>query len=78
MTSISIATTPWVTLRKGDVGFMLDSDYTLCSRAGLEISAQCPPGIATVIADAMARGWLEPVALVPKTDPTLMWDILKS
>jgi len=74
---ITVNKTPWVTLRTGDIGFMLNDGITVCSRAGLEITKKCPAGIATIIADAMERGWIQPVAMVPKTDPTLMWDILK-
>jgi hypothetical protein len=75
--TITVSQTPWVSLRKGDAGFMLHNDITLCSRAGLEITKTCPQGIAVIIADAMERGWIEPVAMVPRTDPTLMWDYLK-
>ena len=76
--TFTVQESPWVILRKGDTGFMLQGEVTLCSRAGLEITNRCPSGIATIIADAMERGWIEPVAAVPRTDPTLLWDTLKN
>lgn len=69
---------PWVTLRNGDTGFRLDNGITVCDRAGIEITNTCPSGMATVIADAWEKGWIRPVAVVPKSDPTLIWETIKN
>jgi len=78
MINISSTETPWVTLGPGDVSFQLTSEFVVTNRAGIRISRQCPEKYANVIAVALEQGWVEPVAVVPKTDPTLMWDLLKS
>ena len=70
--------TTCVTLRKGDPSFQLSDKFTLTNRASIEISSSCPEHIARMLRDAMFNGWIKPVAHVPKTDPTLMWDLLRS
>lgn len=67
-----------VTLRPGDVGFRLHDGFIMADRAGFDIAYNCPQEYIDIILQAINRGWLKPVATVPNTDPTLMWDVLKS
>ena len=75
--SFTVAESPWVTLRKGDPSFQLQGQYTMATRASIEITKDCPKGYASIIAQAHDRGWLKAVATVPKDDPTYMWETLK-
>ena len=76
--TFTISETPWVTLRKGDPSFVLQGTYALTTRAGIEITQDCPKHLVDNITWAINQGWLEAVAFVPKTDPTLIWDTLKN
>ena len=73
----TVAESPWVTLRKGDPSFQLQGDYTISNRAAIMITPKCPPNLANIIADAAERGYIECVAVVPRTDTTYMWETLK-
>jgi hypothetical protein len=75
--TITINQSPWVTLRQGDPSFQLQGDFTVANRAGLEITTKCPAGYVHPLANAIKQGWIQAVATVPKTDPTLMWDTLR-
>jgi hypothetical protein len=76
--TITVNQSPWVTLRKGDASFQLKGDITVTNRAAIEITGKCPQNLANIIADAAERGYIECVAMVPRNDPTLMWDLLKT
>ena len=76
--TFTVSETSWVTLKKDDLGFTLQGDYTIANRAGIMITPKCPPIVANIIADAAERGYIECIAVVPKTDPTLIWETLKS
>lgn len=67
-----------VTIGPGDPSFRLHDGFISADRAGFIISKDCPREYAEVIVRAIHRGWLEPMATVPKNDPTLIWDTLKS
>jgi hypothetical protein len=75
--TFTVSNTPWVTLRKGDPSFQLQGPYTLATRASIEIDKTCPREYAAIIAQAYERGWIKAVAVVPKDDPTYMWETLK-
>jgi hypothetical protein len=75
--TFTVSESPWVTLRKGDPSFQLHGPYTLANRAGLEIDADCPFEYRQIITQAYDRGWLSAVAVVPKDDPTYMWETLR-
>lgn len=74
----TVAESPWVTLRKGDPSFQLQGPLTVANRAGIEITSKCPREYASIIAQAYERGWIKMVAIVPKDDPTYMWETLKT
>jgi hypothetical protein len=76
--TITINQSTWVTLKEGDTGFTLKDGFTMAYRAGIEVSADCPSEYANIIAGAYKRGWLVPVATVPRTDPTLIWETLRN
>jgi len=67
-----------VTVRAGEASFFLKDGSTLVPRAAIEIANNCPSDIIKAITIGFERGWLKAVAYVPETDPTLLWDILKS
>lgn len=67
-----------VSIRPSDAGFRLNDGFVVADRAAFEISADCPKECLEIILRAINRGWLKPVARVPKNDPTLIWDTLKS
>ena len=75
--TISINQSPWVTLRPGDTSFRLNDHVSVTDRASIEISGNCPQNYAEVIAMAIEQNWIQPVAAVPRTDPTLIWETLK-
>jgi len=75
--TFTVSESPWVTLRKGDPSFQLQGPYTLANRAGIEISQSCPDSMKQQLQAAMFNGWIKPVAVVPKDDPTLLWETLK-
>lgn len=75
--TIVVQQTPWVELRPGDVSFQLQGDVAVTGRAAIEIAKTCPPYYADVIALAVEQQWIRPVATVPRTDPTLIWETLK-
>jgi hypothetical protein len=75
--TINSIETKWVSLRKGDIGFTLEDNCIVASRAWLEIKKKCPKEYTKIIMKAYQEGYIDIVATVPKSDPTLMWDILK-
>jgi hypothetical protein len=52
------------TIRPGDPKFLLKDAFTVCQRASIEISKDCPASYKTIIAQAYENGWLKPVAHV--------------
>ena len=75
--TINSTETKWVSLRQGDTGFTLEDNFTVASRAWVEIKKDCPKEYVDIIRKAYQEGYINVVATVPKSDPTLMWDILK-
>ena len=75
--TFKVAESPWVALRKGDPSFQLQGDFTVANRAGILITPDCPRNLAAAIQQALAKGYIECVAAVPKNDPTYMWDTLR-
>jgi len=67
-----------VSIGPGDPSFRLHDGLISVDRAGFKISKDCPREYAEVICQAINREWVKPVATVPKNDPTLIWDTLKS
>lgn len=52
------------TIRPGDPKFLLKDTLTVCQRASIEISKDCPSNYKKIIAQAYENGWLTPVAHV--------------
>jgi hypothetical protein len=52
------------TIRPGDPKFLLTDTFTVCQRASIEISKNCPDSYKQIIATAYENGWLTPVAHV--------------
>jgi hypothetical protein len=75
--TFTVQQSPWVTLRQGDPSFQLQGQYTMATRASFEITSRCPKQYADIITRAYEQGWLKTVAVVPRDDPTYMWETLK-
>ena len=75
--TISINQSPWVTLRPGDTSFRLNDHVSVTDRASIELTGRCPQTYVNLIAMAIEQNWIQPVAAVPRTDPTLIWETLK-
>ena len=75
--TISINQSPWVTLRPGDTSFRLNDHVSVTDRASIELTVNCPHTYVNLIAMAIKQNWIQPVAAVPRTDPTLIWETLK-
>jgi hypothetical protein len=52
------------TIRPGDQKFLITDSLTVCQRASLEISKECPREYRLIIAECINNGWLKPVAHV--------------
>ena len=52
------------TIRQGDPKFFLNDTFTVCQRASIEISKDCPASYKQIIAQAYENGWIKPVAHV--------------
>ena len=52
------------TVRQGDSKFMLYDGFTVCPRAGFEISNNCPAEYKSIFITAINAGWIKPVANV--------------
>ena len=74
--TIAVEETPWVKVKPGDPSFRLNGTLSTTTRAAIDIADSCPANIAEMIIMATKRGWIRPVAYVPKDDPTLIWDTL--
>ena len=75
--TVTIQQSRWVDLRPGDASFRLNGDVTVTDRAFIEITGRCPLTYVNIIAMAIEQNWIQPVAAVPRTDPTLIWETLK-
>ena len=75
--NFTVGESPWVTLREGDPSFQLQGPYTMATRASIEIDVNCPPEFRAIITQAHKQGWLRALAVVPKDDPTLIWETLR-
>ena len=52
------------TIQQDDPRFLLKDTFTVCQRASIEISKDCPASYKQIIATAYENGWLKPVAHV--------------
>ena len=68
---------PYKIIKQSDPEFHFNAnDYTVCSRASLEISELCPEYMKDMIHRAMLDGYLKLVAYVPDTE--YAWEKLQS
>jgi hypothetical protein len=75
--TITVQPSLWINLRPGDTSFRLNDNVSVTDRASIELTGRCPHTYVNLIAMAIKQQWIQPVAAVPRTDPTLMWDRLK-
>ena len=76
--TITVQPSLWINLRPGDTSFRLNDNVSVTDRAFIEVTNTCPQNYAEVIAVAIKQQWIQPVSAVPRTDPTLIWETLKS
>ena len=62
------------TIRSGDNDFLISDGYSITSRAGLEISPECPSDYKRMIHYAYEQGWVKCVAHM--YDHEYMWEKL--
>ena len=63
---------PVKTLRPGDTDFTFSPDgIQMVSRAGFEISNNCPAEYKSIFVTAINAGWLKPVAHMRGTEYTM-------
>lgn len=77
MTKINFANTESTTVRilPGDPDFTITDNFCIVQRAAIEISNKCPHGYNLIIAEAISRGWIKPVAYIKKTEQ--VWNALE-
>jgi len=56
------------TIRQDDPRFQIQDQYVIATRAGFEISQQCPREYRLILADCINRGWLKPVAYMTERE----------
>ncbi len=64
------------TLRPGDPGFAVTDGLVVSARAGFEISKSCPREYSSILQQAVAAGWIKPVAVL--YDHELTWVLLNN
>lgn len=62
------------TIKSDESGFIISDGYRVASRAGFEISADCPSDYKRMIHYAYEQGWIQLVATM--YDHEHMWDEL--
>ena len=65
----------FVKLTNGDTDFMMTDGIKMVPRATIEISLMCPSNLMIQIQDAMAKGYITPVAYA--REESYMWEKLK-
>jgi len=56
------------TIRQDDPRFQIQDQYVIATRAGFEISQQCPREYRLILADCIDKGWLKPVAYMTERE----------
>ena len=68
---IKTSTSRYKTLRPGDADFTFSLDgIRLVTRAGFEISQDCPYNHLQVLQTCIDRGWIKPIACMRDTEYT--------
>jgi hypothetical protein len=64
-------------VKYGDPVFTMidDNGITICNRAGLEYSGNCPNSLILKVQEAIVNGWITPVAYMREKEYT--WESLK-
>jgi hypothetical protein len=60
------------TLKQGDPNFQIQDKFVVASRAGFEISKNCPKEYKLIISECISNGWLKPVAHVTERELIFM------
>lgn len=75
MMFVKSKTTDYQTLRAGDRGFHFTQGVAIVPRAGIIANPECPRGFLAQLEQALARGWIQPVANM--TPEEYSWHLLK-
>ena len=65
----------FVKLKKGDTDFMMTDGIKMVPRASVEFSTMCPPMLMIQVNDAIAKGYINPVAYA--REDSYIWEQLK-
>lgn len=57
-----------VKLNQGDPGFTIEDSLYNVPRAAIEIQANCPGSYIDLLAYAITRGWIKPIAYIKKSE----------
>jgi hypothetical protein len=60
------------TLKRGDPDFLIQGKFTIAPRAYIEINPKCPTHIANIVAAAIERGYVIPVATITEREKIFM------
>lgn len=72
MINISVASTGVKEIDHGDPMFTIHSELAITRRAGIKISSQCPAEYVMILAQALEKGWVAPVAYVTNEEYLIM------
>lgn len=56
------------TIKQDDPCFQIVDKFTVCGRAGFEISNQCPREYGLILSECIDRGWIKPVAYMTERE----------
>lgn len=65
----------FVKVVRGDDNFMMTDGIKLVPRAAVEFSNMCPSSLIIQVQDAIAKGYIKPVAYVKTKE--LFWEVLE-
>jgi hypothetical protein len=71
-TFISSEESKTYTIRPGDPDFNIMGKFTVSRRASIEIGPKCPYNIAMIIANAMEKGYIIPVATITEREKVFL------
>lgn len=69
--NFTVQSTPVKIIKQGDPDFTFTSGLTFCTRAGVEISNNCPTRYREIITTALAQGWVKPFVVMKESE--YMW-----
>jgi len=72
MTEFTITSSKIHSLKPGEPGYQIVDGITIANRASIEIDGECPNSYAIIIAQALERGWIRPIAHITEREKLFM------